>query len=325
MRGYKKWACPHCEQTSNRHWNLQTHIKRRHDKLGDPVRVEKEYGQDTSQTSYRYHQTGYSLHSKETTTKAHSLDSDLLDPFLPTLRKCVEFSDLMRRISLSQPIQMDNMLLWLTLLSSNFQKNNNKIGELPTGYRVRICNNCLSGNCCEPVFWPLEFETLTKIKHTCSETETDGLLTIQQDPKYNQNNIREAQEKLLFVLRQVVNTRIIQQGQGDRQLRLNALEFESPQSLLPHVGNKKLPDNKSWIEEEDYIDLGEINRSSDSSVEKQNHWAYRLIKEEGLRKIIKINENELSDFIGVCKATFGPFRIKMDAERRRYFVVWIVL
>jgi hypothetical protein len=332
LRGYKKWACPHCEQTSNRYWNLQTHIKRRHDELGDPVRVEKEYVQDTSRTSYRYHQSGYttnpSFHSKAT-TKAHSLDSDLLDPFLSTLRKYAEISDLMRKISPSQPITMDNMPLWLTLTllsSSNFQKNNsNKIGELPTGYRVRICDNCLSGNCFEPVFWPLELETLIKTKHTCCETETDRLLTIQQDPKYTPNNIREAQEKLLFFLRQVVIFRIISQNQGDRQLRLSAIEFGGPQALLQHIGNKKLSDNKSWIEEEDYIDLGKISRSSDSSVEKQNHWAYQLIKEEGHRKIIKINENELSEFIGVCKATFGTFQIQMDARRRRYFVVWIVL
>ncbi|HJU78410.1 MAG TPA: hypothetical protein VJ599_02455 [Nitrososphaeraceae archaeon] len=33
-----KWLCPHCTQTSTRHWNLKTHIKRKHGGMGQPMR-----------------------------------------------------------------------------------------------------------------------------------------------------------------------------------------------------------------------------------------------------------------------------------------------
>lgn len=33
------WLCPHCEQTSTRHWNLKTHIDRKHHGMGKPVSV----------------------------------------------------------------------------------------------------------------------------------------------------------------------------------------------------------------------------------------------------------------------------------------------
>ena len=33
-----KWCCPHCSQTSSRHWNLKKHIERRHEGIGRPIR-----------------------------------------------------------------------------------------------------------------------------------------------------------------------------------------------------------------------------------------------------------------------------------------------
>ncbi len=32
-----KWHCPHCSQASSRHWNLKTHIRRKHQGIGQPV------------------------------------------------------------------------------------------------------------------------------------------------------------------------------------------------------------------------------------------------------------------------------------------------
>jgi hypothetical protein len=31
------YYCPHCDQRSTRRWNLQTHIKRRHEGIGRPI------------------------------------------------------------------------------------------------------------------------------------------------------------------------------------------------------------------------------------------------------------------------------------------------
>ena len=37
-RSRQKWHCPHCSQTSSRRWNLKTHIGRKHQGIGQPVR-----------------------------------------------------------------------------------------------------------------------------------------------------------------------------------------------------------------------------------------------------------------------------------------------
>jgi hypothetical protein len=36
-RSRQKWRCPHCSQTSSRHWNLKTHIGRKHQGTGKPI------------------------------------------------------------------------------------------------------------------------------------------------------------------------------------------------------------------------------------------------------------------------------------------------
>jgi hypothetical protein len=37
LRSRQKWHCPHCSQTSSRHWNLKTHIGRKHQGTGKPI------------------------------------------------------------------------------------------------------------------------------------------------------------------------------------------------------------------------------------------------------------------------------------------------
>jgi hypothetical protein len=49
------------------------------------------------------------------------------------------------------------------------------------------------------------------------------------------------------------------------------------------------------------------------------------MREEQTTKIININENELHEFIDICKGTFGTFQIQIDEKRKHYFVVSIML
>ena len=37
----RNWCCPHCPQTSSRHWNLKTHIERWHHGIGQPILEDK--------------------------------------------------------------------------------------------------------------------------------------------------------------------------------------------------------------------------------------------------------------------------------------------
>jgi hypothetical protein len=60
-----------------------------------------------------------------------------------------------------------------------------------------------------------------------------------------------------------------ERGGAGVDVHLKAQELYGPKLLLPHMGNKKLPENRSWIEEEeDYIDLDNISHSNNVEKEK---------------------------------------------------------
>lgn len=46
-----KWCCPHCSQTSSRHWNLKKHIERWHHGIGQPIREDKWHSTPSNTTS----------------------------------------------------------------------------------------------------------------------------------------------------------------------------------------------------------------------------------------------------------------------------------
>jgi hypothetical protein len=275
--------------------------------------------------------------------EGESQNTDPIDNMLTWIRKhnellrgYVEFSDLSKRLSSNpsqSPVMMGNIPISSSLPSSlsnlnNFQTNNNIMNNnrLPIGYKVRLCNKCLPGNRVEPILASsLEMEALTKVNHVC-EAEIPAS-SIQQEHVKNSpiNIINEARVNLVSYLMQVVNMRTGQQEGGGAgvDVHLKAQELNNPKLLLQHMGNKKLPENRSWIEEEDYIDLGNISHSK--NVEKEKNWADRVIKEEGAIKMIKINKNELTDFVNNAKATFGAFEVQLDDGDKHYFLISIKL
>jgi hypothetical protein len=221
--------------------------------------------------------------------EGESQNTDPIDNMLTWIRKhnellrgYVEFSDLSKRLSSNpsqSPVMMGNIPISSSLPSSlsnlnNFQTNNNIMNNnrLPIGYKVRLCNKCLPGNRVEPILASsLEMEALTKVNHVC-EAEIPAS-SIQQEHVKNSpiNIINEARVNLVSYLMQVVNMRTGQQeggGGAGVDVHLKAQELNNPKLLLQHMGNKKLPENRSWIEEEDYIDLGNISHSKNVEKEK---------------------------------------------------------
>jgi len=358
------WLCPYCPQRSHRHWNIQTHIKRKHDAIGQPVKAgSPTFNNNISSNQFvsgrmgyvkkdNYHNTsswnpnvGYynnkpSSFSRLPQKEEESQNTDPIDNMLPLIRKCneflreyVEFSNLSRRLSSNpsqSPVMMANIPISSSLPSSlsnlnNFQTNNNMINNnrLPIGYQVRFCNKCLPGNRLEPIWDSLEMEALTKVNHIC-ESESPASSIQQEHVKNSSTNIiNKAQLNLVSYLIRVINLRIGQRegGGAEVDIHLKAQELNSPKFILQHMGNKKLPENRSWIEEEDYIDLGNI--SHNDNVEKEKNWADRVIKEEGAIKMIKINKNELTDFVNNVKATFGVFQVQLNDEDKHYFLISI--
>lgn len=352
MTGKKEdWLCPHCHQRSHRHWNIKTHIKRTHDAIGQPIKAgsstfnnntnSSQFVSDTMDFVKKDNWNNKSSFFSRVPQKEESQNTDLIDNMLPWIRKwneclreCVEFNDLSRRLS-SNPSQLAAMMGNIPIPSSlpsslsnlNFQTNNNMMNNnrLPIGYKVRLCNRCLPGNRLEPILASsLEMEALTKINHIC-EAES-SVSSIQQEHVKNSptNIINDAQVNLVSYLIQVVNMRIGRK-EGEAvgvDVHLKAQELNSPKLLVHHMGNKKLPENRSWIKEEDCIDLGNISHCN--NVENEKNWACRVIKEEGSIKTIKINKYELTDFVKIAKATFGVFQVQLDdGGDKRYFLISI--
>ena len=261
----------------------------------------------------------------------------------------LEFNELLKLMppgaSSQQSVTMNDIMMGLLLRSlftsssnSNnniFQKNDNSVMNnnnnnnnepLPAGYRIQFCNTCLPGNKLEPISAPfIIFEALTKIHHRC-ETEEERLESLsstmeQQNAKDSSPyTIKQAQERLISYLREVFIIRVGQQqggAEGVVDVTLKAYDY-IPESIL----GEKLPQNRSWIEESDYIDLGNI-----SNIEQEKNWVYRLVKEggKGTTKIIKINKNEFTDFVNIAKATFGAFKVQLDddARSKRYFLIFV--
>lgn len=210
MKG-KKWACPYCAQTSSRNWNLRIHIARHHGH-GDPIRVDEEKSTFKKYQSSQSYTNKPSFHRKESKSGDFT-GSVMLDDTLSTIRKLVEYRDLTQKLSPQPPVTTDDLIPWMALMSLHNSKTSQgrksaEDNELPAGYRIRVCNNCLSGNRLEPVSASgIEFEALTKINHTCTISE------VQKITDYSKN-IREGQEMLLSALKQVITIRISQQGGG---------------------------------------------------------------------------------------------------------------
>jgi hypothetical protein len=231
-------------------------------------------------------------------------------------------------------------LLSLLGASSNSRRvqinNVTNRNELPIGYRVQSCNTCIPGNRLDPI-WDssIQLQALTKTNHRC---QPERLLcsrshTQQQNTNDIQNIIRQIQAALISCLVQVVNTRIATQqsidaerqiGGGDVWLR--AQELYSPKLMLEIMADKKLPDDRLWLKKEEYIDLGKIggdyNMGNNNNKEQHKSWLYPLIKQEGAVKTLKINSNELMNFLNITKASFGAFRVQIDDNQsKRYFVI----
>jgi hypothetical protein len=147
----------------------------------------------------------------------------------------------------------------------------------------------------------------------------------------------QTQADLISCLVQVVNIRIATQhaieGLGGGQIAgpnvyLRAQELYYPKLMFEIMADKKLPDNRSWLKEEEYIDLvsigGNNKRHNNNTKEQHEHWAYRLIKQEGAIKTLKINSNELTNFLNIAKSTTGAFQVQVDDNKsKNYFVISI--
>ena len=325
--------------------------------------VEHNNNHNTLSPSYQHHEAYYNPNKE--VGAVHIKESENRDPwdnllhdmrkYHEILREWVELQDLVRRKSPrpQQPITMNDVVMLQCILSfskpnvpqnfkpnvpqnsTNIATNNNDVPlenncHLPIGFRVLSCNRCLADNWFEYVFSSIETVALTKVIHLC---DLEVVASKDDDePRNSPILIKEEQNTLMVHLRRAVNfLASLDEEEGElgaevgADVSLQVQELQKYQDVLPYAQNTKLPIFKLWINEEDYINLGNIDHKNTTSIENGEHWVYRAIKKEAIpKKIIKISRGELTDFLNIAKATFGIFVVKSMDGTKRYFLMHLL-
>ncbi len=112
----QKWRCPHCSQRSARRWNLEVHIKRRHNGKGEPINEEelKEFN-DKISNQFSYHNQPYSVNdlSRES-GKGKEKEQDMIDIMY---QEVIERKEKLRKIK-----EIKSFYCELSTLSSSSQQ-----------------------------------------------------------------------------------------------------------------------------------------------------------------------------------------------------------
>jgi hypothetical protein len=141
-RSRQKWHCPHCSQTSSRHWNLKTHIRRKHHGTGKPIGEDGRHSIATSNADLQFipdiimnfknnnnnynmnrqvHPNTFSgslyLRNEEQTPKKRDASDEWLEFWRPIVQKMKEILEIKKFISelssYSSSLQQPNIITGL--------------------------------------------------------------------------------------------------------------------------------------------------------------------------------------------------------------------
>jgi hypothetical protein len=350
----KDWLCPHCTQTSSRHWNLKTHIQRIHDGIGQPQTSVLSHlsssqqpfpnnGNNSSYDGYtgtdRYHQkyssrnnfyyTGQRYRKVEKESPHPKRRDSIIDDVHENLRKMVEIRDMSNQLKSQSSWEQPAFIGWggnipftRTMTASELvsyynaqQLNDIQRNNRNIGFRGRVCYNCFS-------YWvDLVYNNEEEMKSLIRDKPPSHIC----DPKkiVKAQNGQDLESKKKQADKELINFLVLMFGQSAVALYLKAEEFalSYPDFSLPYrKNNTRIDDNNKQsslhAEKDQYINI-----DLDNKEDKQKHWAYRVIKEEeGHEKSIITNKEDLTDFFKTTKATFGAFQVKIDASIRYFFM-----
>jgi hypothetical protein len=112
----EKWCCPHCSQRSARHWNLKVHIKRWHNRIGEPI-DEEEFNMIKDQMSNKsfYHNQSYPVNDLFMGSwKGKEKEQDIIDEIYQIV---MELKENLRKIKV-----IKSFFYELSYLSSSLQQ-----------------------------------------------------------------------------------------------------------------------------------------------------------------------------------------------------------
>jgi hypothetical protein len=316
-----KWHCPHCSQASSRHWNLKTHIRRKHQGIGQPIgedewhfipdmmslqKKNNNYGLN-SQVHPRTFSTAYhKKEEEEDTFRKRDLLEEILQLWRPIIKQRKEileirnlFSQTQYTSSQQQPI-IDSIPVGRFSPPSSiddiasppspmtFTPETDPLKDRITGYTGFVCETCLA-NIPLAIYHFTENGKQIDAGHFCVPErflKMQGLVVKEKQNIINDlhRTLSEEIKKAVKVWTNNENIYLI-----SRRLARIPENYTGFTTLLP------------------------------SNIDKDHHWARRVIKENQ----ILLNDSELVEFIRSAKnKTFEFFYIQVnqDEQPQPYFM-----
>jgi hypothetical protein len=321
--------CPYagCSQTSKRPFNMHIHIKRKHggrQPASASIDGSRSVLNSVQSPSFFNHgkfteSSAYTVPYRQNTPiddveKIEKIQNQLMENF----RRLSEVSRLLPEFtqhgSANSSLNEIFKSLMIQMVSNCNRKKEDmpiKNDRLPVGFRISLCEKCLSGCHLRPVFYPIEFWALLKPIHEC-----DSNTLVLQNDKNVSNLTNQVEEKLVNYLEKIVFSKI-----GQKDVYLKIVDVRTQFFIEERRSRWKLPPNTVPIGENDCtkIDICLIEQYGD-------HWSCRAIKERGKNDYIKITQEELKEFLRVTKSTFGVFQIdRNDPIKNGYLLLYLVL
>jgi hypothetical protein len=264
MTHRKLFHCPSvdCSQTSSRRWNLQTHIRRKHNDRYNELTSKIQHWSVPNDNQPSFSPIHKGLHMNDTFTHSNPIEDvtkqtgAILDSFMEKIRTINELSHLINEFTRNSAddsgINEIAKSLKIQMVSNLFQKRRGvsaKKEKFPTGYRILVCNTCLSECSLKPVFNPIEFEAAIKTDHKC---DPKNLFVCQNEEQIMEKR-RQVKVLLEDCLSKIVSSRI-----GGRDAYLKAVKRTKHAFSEEKRRNFKIPANSSLIEERDCIKINHL-------------------------------------------------------------------
>lgn len=303
MKRVKQWKCLHCDQTSSRHWNLKTHIKRKHGAIGVPVR-ERESTQFVPDRSV------------ESNNKSHYDAPEIVRDLVEMIQPWME---LKKQLSELYPTPQDLSFSEFLLLQQNQQQFDLTpytavIYDRPAifGFRIHSCYRCM-------------ITTLAAVFYDNNDQEeiANGMIHVCKPSDITANENRPNKSKLITLANdsQVERLKnVIYASPTHKYKYLVAIPaFNQEVIKISNPLNPKLSISFSFANEVhielDLVDEDYANQSNNKTSE------YFGISRAIANGHTELSDIEVWDFLELTrKGTFAFFDIKKKGHVNHFFI-----
>ena len=287
----EKWQCPNCPQTSSRYWNLKTHIRRKHNGIGQPKK-------ESESSSFHYptgnfFATGNRIEPIQIRKEQNPIDStyEIYKEFKKRYDKVEEMRIFFQRFNsgpqFSFPLSVNEQFSLLMIQPSSipsinsiqpiiFTSQTDPIKDRIMGYTGYVCETCLA-NMPLALYYFKENNKQVGATHFCVPERIEKMQGLSQDQRNNTINDlhRTLPENIKKAVKEWTNNNNI---------------------YLISRRLTRIPENYTGF-----------TKLLSSNIDK-DHWIRRAIKEDQ----ILLNDDELLDYIRLANnKTFQFFMFRL--------------